>query len=63
MAYISKQCVYCTDPTKKSCGEYRGKDEKGRYKGTLYQCENTGCTVNYERRRARKELPAFDDKK
>lgn len=45
MAFYSSQCIACEEPSKQCIGEYRGKDEKGKYSGTLYLCDNMGCKV------------------
>lgn len=61
MAYISKQCVECTDPTKRECGKYYGTDEKGKYSGTLYECNNVCCKIYYNRGKPRSQQGIADD--
>lgn len=59
MAYIARECVTCTDKTKKVAGEFHGKDEKGdSFTGKMYLCENCGCSVNRARIRAQKQMIA-----
>ena len=58
MAYLSRACVTCTDPTRRPAGRYSGRDEKGRrFSGRRYVCDNAGCKINREREHARKQLP------
>lgn len=56
MAFISKKCVACNDSTKRVCGTYRGSDEKGKYKGDMYTCENKSCDMYYFREKEMKRL-------
>lgn len=50
MAYISRECVSCTHPTKKSTGKFSATDEKGkRFSGSMFECDNLNCPVNRER--------------
>lgn len=56
MAYISRECVTCTDPTKRCEGKYHGRDEKGKYfSGNMYICSNGHCQINIERMRTQKD--------
>ena len=56
MAYISHQCVACTDATKRVAGKFGGRDEKGRrFAGNMYECDNQACPVNQLRMRRLKK--------
>lgn len=63
MAFNSGKCVSCTEPTKRIDGKYHGKDEKGNYSGPMYVCDNTSCSINYERRKLLKQAIALQEKK
>lgn len=63
MAFNSGKCVSCTEPTKRDAGNYHGKDEKGNYSGPMYICDNTSCSINYERRKLHKHIKTIDDKR
>lgn len=63
MAFISKQCVTCTEPTKRECGKYRGSDEKGKYSGPLYECNNVGCKIYYGRGKTKSQLSFVQESK
>lgn len=56
MAFISRKCIECTDPTKRVSGSYRGKDKQGTFKGDMYTCENKICEVYRARDREVKRL-------
>lgn len=57
MAYISRECVTCTDPSKRCEGKYHGRDEKGKFfSGDMYICNNSCCQINLERMRTQKKL-------
>lgn len=57
MAYISRECMECTDKTKKFAGGYSGKDENGkRFHGRMYSCDNAACEINRARLRIRKAM-------
>ena len=59
MAYISHQCVACTDATTRVAGKFGGRDEKGRrFAGNMYECDNQACPVNQLRMRRLKKAPA-----
>lgn len=59
MAYISHQCVDCTDSSKRVAGKFGGRDEKGRrFSGNMYECDNLACPVNQTRMRKLKKAPA-----
>lgn len=62
MAYISRECVTCTDPTKRCEGQYKGRDEKGKFfSGDMYICSNSYCQINIERVRTLKKLRQRED--
>lgn len=57
MAYISRECVTCTDRTKRCEGKFTGRDEDGKlFSGDMYTCENGICPINMERMRTQKRL-------
>lgn len=57
MAYISRECVDCTDRTKRCEGKFCGRDENGNsFSGNMYICENGICPINIERMRTQKKL-------
>lgn len=57
MAYISRECVTCTDRTKRSAGKFKGRDENGKFfSGDMYTCDNCYCQINIERMRTQKKL-------
>ena len=59
MAYISNQCVACTDNSKRVAGKFSGRDEKGRrFSGNMYECDNQTCPVNMTRLRKLKKAHA-----
>ena len=61
MAFISRQCVTCTDQTKRTEGRFRGRDEEGkRFTGPMYTCSNAYCPVYLERVRSQKKLRALE---
>ena len=62
MAYISRECVSCTDPTKRCESTYHGKDEKGKvFRGNMYVCSNAHCQINIERMRTQRRLRQCED--
>lgn len=55
IAYISRECVNCTDRTKRIAGKFNGRDEKGkRFSGDMYECDNLNCHINLERMKTQK---------
>lgn len=56
MAFISKKCIECNDPTKRVSGSYRGKDRQGAFKGDMYTCENKICEIYRARDREVRRL-------
>lgn len=61
MAYISRECVACTDRTKRCDGQFKGRDENGNpFSGDMYTCDNGICPINMERMRTRKRLRRQD---
>ena len=55
MAYISRECVSCTDGTKSVAGEFHGKDENGgNFNGNMYICDNYNCPINRKRIKTQK---------
>lgn len=63
MAFNSGKCVSCTEPTRRNVSKYHGKDEKGNYSGPMYVCDNTSCSINYERRKLHKQVIATQERK
>ena len=45
MAFITRKCVTCSEPTKRKAGEYSGSDQQGKYRGDLFICDRTWCEV------------------
>lgn len=63
MAYISRECVSCSEPTKRTAGTFSGRDEKGkRFSGPMFECKNQSCPINRERMRTEKKLHANTQK-
>lgn len=56
MAFISRKCIECTDPTRRVSGSYNGKDRHGAFKGDMYTCENKICEVYRAREREIRRL-------
>lgn len=63
MAFNSRQCVSCEDPTKRNAGKYYGKDEKGSFSGPMYNCDNEYCNIYYERKRLLRQAAALETAK
>lgn len=63
MAYISKKCVTCTEPSKRAAGQYSAKDENGkRFSGHLYECDNEICPIKLMRKTPRHTNPDHSNK-
>ncbi len=57
MAFISRECLTCTEGTKRYAGGFSGRDEQGKpFSGKMYLCDNMVCKINLVRLRSQKEL-------
>lgn len=64
MAYISRECVDCTEPTKRRAGKYSGRDEKGkRFFGQMYECDNLHCEINRKRMKTIRQVNSQKNKR